>query len=479
MRIIPVFRVLGALLVGLALMMVVPFLADYFSGEDPTYYVIAILAALFTGATLLVLGGTGETFALTRRQAFLATGLTWMVLPAFAAIPFLGVGLDHVRAFFEATSGITTTGATVMTGLDRAPPGILLWRSILHALGGVGIVVLGVVVLPFLRIAGMQLFRTESSDQSEKIFAKGLDLARWIIGIYLVLNALCAAVFALLGMSAFDAINHALSTISTGGFSTHDRSYGHFESAAIEWAGVLFMVAGALPFVAYIRTVRQDRAALLSDPQARVFIAFLAAASVVLAVTRAATDGLEFDDALRRASFHVVSIVTTSGFSASDYQAWGAYAVSAFFVLMFLGGCSGSTAGGVKLYRIQILWKLATAHLARLVSPSRIVVVTYSTRRVDDEAAFAILTFLVAYLVSVAAVALILGWFGLDFVTAISGAASAIGNVGPGLGPIIGPAGNFSTLPDAALVVLSIAMIFGRLEFFTLLVLLTPAFWRD
>jgi trk system potassium uptake protein TrkH len=479
LRILPVLRVLGGLLIGLAGMMAGPLAYDLFNREpSASWFIAAMAASAVVGAALLILSASREPFELTRRQAFLTTGVAWLMLPAFAAVPFLGIGLDFVRAYFEAASGLTATGSTVLVGLDSAPRGILLWRSMLQMIGALGIVVLGIIVMPFLRVAGMQLFKTESSDSSEKVFAKGLDLARWIAAIYVGLIGICAAVYAALGMSAFDAVNHAMTTIATGGFSTHDASFAYFDSAAIDWTAVAFMTAGGLPFIALIRMIRRSRAALVRDIQAQGYCYFLLAASLLLAITRTTTSEADFGEALRQAAFSVVSIVTTSGYATTDYQSWGAYAVGAFFILTFVGGCSGSTAGGIKIYRIQILWMLATAHLTRLVTPSQAVVVSYSTRRVTDEIEIAILTFLVAMLVSTAVITTILAFMGLDLVTAVSGAATALANVGPGLGPIIGPAGNFSSLPDGALAVLSLAMILGRLEFFTLLVMLTPAFWR-
>ncbi|MEX0644177.1 MAG: TrkH family potassium uptake protein [Parvularculaceae bacterium] len=479
MRIFPVLRVMGGLFIGAALLMALPF-AVSFSAKTPdaSYFLTAIIAAFFTGVTLMVVSASSEPFTMTRRQTFLLTGLAWTVVPAFAAIPFLGAGLTYAGAYFETVSGLTTTGSTVMVGLDTTSKGLLLWRGILQGVGGVGIVVIAIVVLPFLRVGGMQLFKTESSDSSEKIFARGLDLARWIAGIYVGLVAICATVFGLLGMTAFDAVIHAMTTISTAGFANYDASFGYFESPAIEWAAVVFMIAGALPFVAYIRTLRGRLFAVFNDVQARGLAIVIFTAVFAVALTHSLVNDVAFAEALRLSAFNLTSIITTTGFVSGDYQLWGPFAVGAFFIATFIGGCSGSTVGGIKIYRFQILAKLAHAHLTRIVSPSRATVVFYSTRRIDEEVEIAILTFLVAVLVSEAAFALVLSWLGLDLVTAVTAAAACLMNVGPGLGPIVGPAGNFAPLPDAAKAVLSLAMILGRLEFFTLLVMLTPAFWR-
>lgn len=479
LRIMPVLRVLGGILLGLAALMIAPFLIDLFAGRrDTSFFASGIVVALFTGVTLLILSASKESFVLTRRQAFLTTALAWILAPAFSALPLMSAGLSFIDAYFEAASGLTTTGATVIVGLDHAPPGLLLWRSLLEWIGGIGIVVLGIIVMPFLRVGGMQLFRTESSDTSEKIFSKGYDLVLWIAGIYVGLTVVSALVFGILGMSAFDAINHAMAAISTGGFSTHDSSFGYFKSPALEWAAVVFMAAGALPFVAYIRTIRGREHALFDDIQVRAFVGFIAVTSLIVGFTHFTHDGAGLGDAIRMAAFSVTSIVTTTGFTSEDYQTWGPFAVGVFFILTFVGGCSGATAGGIKMYRLQILGKLAFAHLTRLVSPSHVVVMTYGTRRVEPEVQVAILTFLVALLFSTAAFTLALSWLGLDFLTSMSAAATALANVGPGLGPIIGPSGNFAALPEAAKVVLSFAMIMGRLEFFTLMVMVTPAFWR-
>ena len=480
LQFMPVFRVLGGLVLGLACLMLAPFLVDFFGGRrDSSFFASAIVAALFTGLTLIIMSGSREGgFELTRRQAFLTTGLIWTVIPVFAALPLMSAGLSFIDAYFEAASAMTTTGATVMVGLDNAPPGLLLWRSLLQWIGGVGIVVLGIIVMPSLRVGGMQLFQTESSDKSEKIFSRGFDLMQWIAIVYVGLTAICALVYGWLGMSSFDAINHAMSSISTGGFSTHDASFGYFESPPLEWAAVVFMFAGALPFVAFIRTLRGRDMAIFTDVQVRGYAITLLLLTFAVGVTHAIVNNVPIGDALRSAAFNLTSVATTTGFASEDYQTWGAFAVSAFFVTTFLGGCSGSTAGGIKIYRLQILAKFARAYLTRLVNPSQVIVVSYSTRRVDREVEVAILTFLIAMLATTALFTLILGWMGLDLVTALSSVVTCLNNVGPGLGPIVGPAGNFATLPEAAKIVLAFAMILGRLEFFTLMVMLTPAFWR-
>jgi trk system potassium uptake protein TrkH len=283
-------------------------------------------------------------------------------------------------------------------------------------------------------------------------------------------------------MTWFDAINHAMATVSTGGFSTHDASFGHFSDRAgfqaLLLTSVVFMFAGALPFVAFIRSAKGDWRGFFNDIQMRAFLIFLLMATLLIAITRTFRGDVPIGESLTQAAFNVVSIVTTTGFASEDYQLWGPFAVGAFFILTFVGGCSGSTAGGVKIYRFQILARLAGAHLSRIVSPNRVHVVLYHDRRVEDDVAFAILAFVGVMLFSLIASTFLLAWIGVDLITALTGSAQALANVGPGLGDIIGPAGNFQPLPDAAKWVLSVMMIMGRLEFFTIFVLLTPAFWR-
>lgn len=479
-RMTPVFRVLGGVFLGLAVFMTPPLLYDLSAGAaTASYFIFTMVAAIFAGATLIALSASSEPFDLTRRQAFLTTGLAWILAPAIGAIPLLGLGVSYVDAYFEAVSGVTTTGSTVLVGLDHMSQGILLWRSLLQWIGGIGFIGLGIVVMPFLRVGGMQLFQTESSDTSEKILAKSIEVVRWIAVVYLGLTAAAAVAYGVAGMSPFDAVNHAMTTLATGGYSTHDASFGYFRSPAIEWTGVVFMVSGALPFVAYIRTLRGRTWALFTDVQVRGFLAYLFAAWSIVAVTHSTVNHVPFFEAFRMAAFTATSIITTTGYANTDYQLWGPFAFGAVFLFTFTGGCSGSTTGGIKIYRFQILARLAIAHLTRLLSPSQVKVVTYSTRRVDSEIAIAIQTFIGAVLISELAVSIILTWFGVDLLTALTAAATAISNVGPGLGPIIGPAGNFASLPDGAKIALTAAMILGRLEYFTLLVMLTPAFWRD
>lgn len=476
----PVLFLLGLLLLALAAAMAPPALAD-FASRNPDWRVFATSAAFtfFAGGTL-TLAYRGEAVRLDLRQAFLLTAASWVIVSAFSALPFLfsNLRLNYSDAFFEAVSGLTTTGSTVLVGLDTMPPGILLWRGMLQWLGGVGIIGMAVAILPYLRVGGMQLFRMESSDRSEKVLPRAGQITAAIGASYLALSVACALAYWAAGMTGFEAIAHSMTTLATGGYSTTDASFGRFSPAA-QWVSIVFMTLGGLPFVLYVRMLRGQPFALARDSQVRALVGFLVSASLAMAIWLWLARGMAPDEALRHATFNVISIVTTTGFATADYGAWGDVAVFAFFLLTFVGGCTGSTAGGIKPFRFQIAWRMIKRQVGRLIHPNAVLPLRYEGRAVTDEVALSVLAFVIVYLATVVAIGLALAAMELDFLTAFSGAATAVGNVGPGLGPIIGPAGNFSSLPDAAKWVLSVGMLLGRLELFTFLVLLAPGFWRD
>jgi trk system potassium uptake protein TrkH len=345
-------------------------------------------------------------------------------------------------------------------------------------MGGIGIVVVAIAMLPFLRVGGMQLFKTESTDISDKFMPQIKQVATGIFIVYVVLNFACALAYWIAGMTGFEAVVHAMSTVSTGGFSTSDNSIGNFKNPAIEWIGALFMFLGGLPFILYLRTALGHRGALFRDPQVRMFALLVILSSLSIAVWLSYHHGVPFGDAVRMALFNVVSIVTTTGYTSADYMDWGAFPVAAFFLLTFFGGCTGSTAGGIKMFRFQVLAIAIRAHGWRLIAPLSVRPVFYGERKLSNEIFASVLLFMGAYVGTVAVATLLLSAFGLDLVTALSGAAACIGNVGPGLGPIIGPAGTYTTLPPEAKWVLSATMLLGRLELFTVLVLFSRAFWR-
>lgn len=475
----PIILALGLLLCVLGAAMLAPgAVAGADGSPDWPVFVASAAFTLFIGGLMIAVGYVERPPRLGLREGFLLTTLSWVVVTGFAAVPFAGLGLTYTDAYFEAMSGLTTTGSTVLVGLDTLPRGILLWRALLHGIGGLGIIAMAILIMPYLRIGGMQLFQMESSDRSEKVVPRAAELMMALTVVYMGLIVLCMITYVMLGMTFFDAVCHALATISTGGFSTHDASFGFFASPSLEIAGTLFMALGAFPFVVLIRAAHGDLAAVWRDTQVRGFVTFLAVISLLFAVWLSATRDVSFLEALRLVAFNVTSVVTTTGFASTDYSLWGPFAVGMFFLLTFVGGCSGSTAGGIKIYRLQMAGMITRGYLINLISPHRVVSLVYNCRRVPEDVPFSVIAFLGAYMASVGVVTVVLTAMDLDFVTALTAAATAFGNVGPGLGEIVGPAGNFSTLPPTAIWVLSIAMLLGRLELFTVLVLFRPEFWR-
>jgi trk system potassium uptake protein TrkH len=476
----PILFIVGILLTTLAVFMLVPFAIDVMDAH-PDWQVFAGGGSLtlFIGV-VLILTNRVPVRKLSIRQAFLMTTLSWLVLTTFAALPFRfsNLNLSYTDAFFEAMSGITTTGSTVIVGLDNAPKGILMWRALLQWLGGVGIVVMAISVLPILRVGGMQLFRVEAFETQEKVLPRAGQIALGVIVIYVALTGIWWLGLWLLGADSFHAIVHAMTTIATGGYSSSDKSVAMFQDAWTEIFVTLGMIAGALPFLLYLRTVRDGSLAIFRDSQVHVFIsiAFLCSASVALWLWWDQDMGA-FDAAVV-ASFNVVSVMTGTGYTTADYQLWGTFPVVLLFFLMFVGGCAGSTACGIKIFRFQVLYAVAHAQISRLMQPHGVFVPHYNRQPITTEVGDSVMVFVLLFVTSFGVIAMALGAIGLDFITAVSGAATAICNVGPALGHIIGPAGTFAPLPDAAKWILSAGMLLGRLELFTVLILFVPSFWR-
>jgi len=471
---------LGLILCTIAATMMLPAIVDLADGHPAwSVFFSSSILTFFIGGLLLLFGYSDEPMQLGIKEGFLLTTITWVCVAAFAAIPFAGMKLPYTDAFFEAMSGLTTTGSTILVKLDDLPRGVLLWRSLLQGLGGLGIVVTALIMLPFLRVGGMQLFQTESSDRSEKVLPRALELVTATAAVYAILMVLCIAAYMGFGMTPFDAICHALTTVSTAGFSTHVDSFGFFRTEALHWVCIVFMILGSLPFVIFIRTLRGEPSALWKDTQVRGFAFLLLSICAIVSFWLMTTKGMPFDDAIRLATFNVTSIITTTGYTSDDYTKWGPFAVGLFFILMFIGGCSGSTCGGIKIYRLQVAGMLSRSHFMHLISPNRVITLKYNGRRLPGDVPFSVVAFLAIYMTTVGFFTVILSALGLDLVTALSAAASALGNVGPGLGETIGPSQNYSNLPATAKWVLSFAMLLGRLELFTVLVLLRPEFWRS
>lgn len=475
----PILFVIGLVLSKLALFMYVPLLVALLTATDGSIsFGKAVIITHLTSFACLSFGRT-QNFKLSARDMFLITSLVWVIASAFTALPFVFIThISFTDAYFEAMSGITTTGSTVLSGLDDMAPSILLWRSILQWLGGVGIIVMAVAVLPMLNVGGMRLFQTESSDWSDKSSPRAKTVAKNIMVIYFTLTLLCTFSYLMTGMNLFEAINHAFTTVSTAGYSTSDSSMNHFSNSA-HWVATLFMFLGGLPFLLFVAALHKRQPWLLyKDAQARGFASLFLAVSAIITLYLYLHNHYDFSDAVRVAMFNTISVITTTGFALDDFTTWGAFPVTLFIFLMMMGACSGSTSGGIKMFRFQIAAGMLHNQMMKLLHPSGVFVQRYNQRPVNEEVIRSVVSFGLIYFTTIIVVACGLSLMGLDPITSISGAITSVANVGPGIGPIIGPTGNFSTLPDAAKWLLSLGMLMGRLEILTLLVLFFPAFWR-
>lgn len=475
----PVLYVIGLLITILSAGMVLPMLADLQVGNpDWKVFLSCIVITSFFGGSL-ILSNAGQELKINVYQAFMLTVMSWVAIASFGALPFYlsELKMSFADSFFESMSGITTTGSTVITDLEHTPRGILLWRGILQWLGGIGIILMAMSVLPFLNVGGMQIFRTELSE-NEKVLPRAAQLASSIGMIYAVLTIICAICYMITGLGTFDAVVHAMTTISTGGFSTFDTSFGHYDDAWAEIVAIIFMIAGGLPFVLYLQAIRGNAAPLIKDAQVRFFLGVVSVAIFVMTLYLVTELDIGLGEALRRSSFNVVSLITGTGFANGDYSAWGGFAVSVLFFLMVVGACAGSTSCGIKIFRFQVLIEVVSVQLKKLLYPSGVFLAHYNKKPIPSDVPMSVMSFFFLYALCFSLIAIALSLSGLDFLTAMSGAATTISNVGPGLGDIIGPTGTFAPLPDLSKWVCSIGMLVGRLEIFPIMVMFSPHFWR-
>ena len=476
----PILFVIGLVLSKIALFMYIPTLVALFTGTGGfTDFAAAVVITHLASFLCLSLGHSPK-FQLGVRDMFLITTLVWLIASAFAALPFVFINhISFTDAYFETMSGITTTGSTVLSGLEHMAPSILLWRSTLQWLGGIGFIVMGVAILPMLNVGGMRLFQTESSDWSDKSSPRTKNVAKNIMYVYVVLTGLCFICYRLTGMDNFDAVNLSFTTLSTGGYAPSDSSMNSF-SDATDWVATFFMFAGGVPFLLIIQALQKRNFRLIvNDAQVKGFFLLVLSSGFFIALWLTWTSQFAFIDALRVSLFNVVSVVTTTGFGLDDFTAWSTFPSIIFAFLLLVGGCSGSTAGGLKIFRFQVAFALLKKQIMQLIHPSGVFVQRYNERPVTDDIIRSVVAFALTFILTIVFIAMLLGSIGLDPITAITGSVTAVANVGPGMGNIIGPTGNFASLPDAAKWVLSLGMLMGRLEILTVLVLFFPAFWRD
>ena len=474
-----VFFTLGVLQIILGIAMIIPIIFQIVFNElDSSFIGAGIITVVF--GILFFLSNMDHQKKLNLQQAFLLTALSWLSIAIFGSLPFIfsSLELSITDAFFESMSGITTTGSTIITNLNESPKGILVWRAILQWLGGIGIIVMAITLMPIMNVGGMQLFKISSNDGSEKILPKSKEISLRLIIIYFVLTFLCASFYKFFGMNVFDSLTHSMTTIATGGFSNYNESIGYFNNASIELTAIIFIILGSIPFISYIKFLSGNKKIFIQDAQIRTFLKIILVSILIISIYLVfAYETISFK-IFRQISFNVVSILTGTGYVTHQFDKWGSFPLIFFLILMFIGGCAGSTACGIKIFRIKILYTFLKNQLKKIIYPRGVFIIKYDNNNLDDKFMSSIISFIYLYITIFFIITALLSLSGLDFITSISAAATSISNVGPGLGNIIGPNGNFSLLPDFSKWILSIAMILGRLELFAILVLFLPSFWR-
>ena len=475
-----VFFIIGILLVVLGIFMLIPYGVQLIYAENSNSFFSSSIITIFIGI-LTILSSLKKEKQLNLQQAFLFSTLAWISIAAFGSIPFIlsSLELSISEAFFESMSGITTTGSTVILNLETTPKSILIWRAIMQWLGGIGIIVMATTVLPLLKVGGMQLFKMDASG-TEKILPKTVEVSVLIIVIYTTLTTICAIIYWAQGMNIFDSIAHSFTTLATGGFSTHNESIGFFKNPGIEFTAIIFIILGSVPFIAYLKFIKGNKKIFFQDVQIKGFLYLLIFSILVMFIYLFINNNdYSFIDNLRISSFNVISILSGTGYVTDDFGLWGEFPLIFFIFLMFIGGCAGSTTCGIKIFRLQILFLFLKNQIKKLIYPNSIFVVSYNKHKIEDSFINSVIVFIFSYLFIFLMIAILLSITGLDFLSAISGAATSISNVGPGLGEMIGPNGNFSQVSDMSKWILSFAMLLGRLEIFAVLVLFLPSFWRS
>ena len=474
-----VFFTLGILQIILGISMIFPIIIQIIFGELNSSFISASLITIIFG-TLFLLSNLDQDKKLNLQHAFLLTALSWISVAIFGSLPFIfsDLNLSITDSFFESMSGITTTGSTIITDLNSTPKAILLWRAILQWLGGIGIIVMAITLMPIMNVGGMQLLKVSSTDGSEKILPKTKEISIRLIIIYITLTFLCALFYKIFGMKFFDSLTHSMTTIATGGFSNYNDSIGHFNNFKIEMTSMIFIILGSIPFIAYIKYLSGTKNIFITDTQIKSFIKIIFFSILILFLYLVIFNKSFSEISLRSISFNVISILTGTGYVTQNFDSWGNFPLIYFLMLMFIGGCAGSTTCGIKIFRVQILYLFIKNQLKKIIYPRGVFIIKYDNNNVNEKFMASIISFIYLYIVIFFVIAALLSLSGLDFTTSISGAATSISNVGPGLGELIGPNGNFSQLPDFSKWVLSFGMILGRLELFAILVLFLPSFWQ-
>lgn len=474
----PVLMISGYFISVLGVAMLFPAALDiFYTGAKWSNFITSSLVAFFIGLSLF-LSNRGRITDISLRQAYLLTAISWFSVTLLAAVPFALYGTPFASALFEAASGISTTGASIYADVEALPRSLLLWRSILSGLGGIGIVIFAIAMLPFLGIGGMQIFQRENSDINEKFMPKISYIAKRIIIVYVILLLSCFFSLKMAGLDWFNALCHALSCIATSGFSTKNASVGAFHSASIEWIITLFMFLGALPLTFYHSLLATRNIHSIRSTQVSAFVKVLAVYILTMTIWLTWNGVYDFGTALRQSAFNIVSIVTTTGFVSTDYLQWGMFVTTAFVVFSLTGGCTGSTSGSIKIFRWQVIWAQLKRALITTLEPNRMSPLKVGSVPISSEVASSVYILFIAFGLSLISLTLLISLFGYDFTMSFSAVVATMTNAGPGIVPAIGPAGNYGFFPDAVKYILAFAMLLGRLEVMTVLVIFTKNFWK-
>ena len=475
-----VFFTLGLLQIILGLSMIIPVLIQLVYSESDSGFIVSGLATIIFGM-LFYLSNLDHDKKINLQQAFLLTSLSWLSIAIFGSLPFIfsEINLSLTDAFFESMSGITTTGSTIISNLNDTPKSILLWRSMLQWLGGIGIIVMAITLMPIMNVGGMQLFKISTNDKTEKILPKTKEISLRLIIIYLSLTFLCSILYKICGMNFFDSFTHAMTTIATGGFSNYNESIGYFNNSYIEITSIIFILSGSIPFIVYLKFLNGDKKIFISDSQIKLFFKIVIFSIFFLFIYLSIVNKNFYEIDFLSVSFNVVSVLTGTGYVTENYSSWGNFPLFFFLILMFIGGCAGSTTCGIKIFRLQMLLLFLRNQIKKLIYPNSVSIMKYNNQKISNNFITSIIVFVFSYLFLFMLLAVLLSIDGLDFISAISGAATAISNVGPGLGDMIGPNGNFKEVSDTSKWLLSFGMLLGRLEMFAVLVLFFPSFWKN
>ncbi|MCF1708525.1 TrkH family potassium uptake protein [Tabrizicola sp. J26] len=475
----PVGYILAVMIVVLGVLMFIPATVDWMaaSGNETAFLtcgVISIAGGLFLAlATRNSLGP-----AMTIRQAFLLTAAIWITVPLVGSIPFMAgaPSAPFIDAYFEAVSGITTTGSTVFVGLDNMPPGMNLWRGMLNWLGGLGIAFIAMIFLPVMRVGGMQFFRTEGFDTFGKVAPRATDIAKSLLWVYFALTVACALTYLAIGMTPLDATVNAMASIATGGFSPTDISFSKYQGAG-EYAGALFMVLGSLPYIRYVQMTTGSPVSMWRDKQARAYLLWLMMAVLVVTAWRVVVHGGSVEPIFREALFNLTSIMSGTGFFSGSFAAWGSFSLVVAFALGLIGGCSSSSSGALTVFRVQVSLSAIKAQLRLIASPSQIIPVKYDGRTVDDETMNGIVMYVCAYILTIGVMSVAVTLMGVDTESALMAVWTSIGNIGYGYGPLVARTGTFVDFPDTAKALLIVTMLMGRLALLAIFVVVLPRFW--